>query len=369
MTETARLAHYVLPASSQFEKTEYTLFNFEFPINYFHVRAGVVPPLQGTLPEPEIYTRLARALGVLPGDNVLAPLREAAARSRAEFAGAFRAFMAENPAAGAVAALILYNTLGPTLPDGTAAAAPLWGAAQACARRSGRAVRRAIGAADDIPDVRLGDALFDAIVGARQGVAFTRHDYDDVWSLIDHPDRKVRLVVPGLLDALARLDPATVGPSADFPFTLAAGQRRMFNANQIFRDPAWRRDDPDGALLINPADLAALGAESGDWITVDSATGRLVARCRADDTMRRGQIVLPHGYGQSYPAADGERLVNGPRINLLTTGGHRDPIAGTPYHKHVAVRLAPATPAEAAACQSHSERIHTPAATRRAHVG
>jgi anaerobic selenocysteine-containing dehydrogenase len=63
MTETARLAHYVLPASSQFEKTEFTLFNFEFPTNYFHVRAGVLPPLAGTLPEPEIYTRLAIALG------------------------------------------------------------------------------------------------------------------------------------------------------------------------------------------------------------------------------------------------------------------------------------------------------------------
>ena len=97
MTETARLAHYVLPASSQFEKTEFTLFNFEFPTNYFHVRAGVLPPLAGTLPEPEIYTRLAIALGLLPGDNVLAPLREAARRSRAEFAIAFRAFVAENP--------------------------------------------------------------------------------------------------------------------------------------------------------------------------------------------------------------------------------------------------------------------------------
>src|SRR5690242_16425359 len=116
MTETARLAHYVLPASSQYEKTEFTLFNFEFPTNYFHVRAGVVPPLAGTLPEPEIYTRLAIALGLLPGDNVLAPLRETARRSRPEFAAAFRAFIAEN--AAAVPALVLYHTLGQTLPDG-----------------------------------------------------------------------------------------------------------------------------------------------------------------------------------------------------------------------------------------------------------
>src|SRR5262249_21255319 len=96
MTETARLAHYVLPASSQYEKTEFTLFNFEFPKNYFHVRAGVVAPLEGTLPEPEIYTRLTRALGLLPGDNALAPLRDAAFRSRAAFAAELRGFMGAN---------------------------------------------------------------------------------------------------------------------------------------------------------------------------------------------------------------------------------------------------------------------------------
>jgi anaerobic selenocysteine-containing dehydrogenase len=364
MTETAQLAHYVLPASSQYEKTEFTLFNFEFPTNYFHVRAGVLPPLEGTLPEPEIYTRLARALGVLPGDNALAPLREAALRSRPEFATAFRAFMAENPSAAAVAALVLYHTLGQTLPDGTAAAAPLWNAALSCAKRSPQAVRRAIGASDDVSDQALGDALFDAIVASRQGTAVTHHDYDEVWSLIGHPDRKVRLAVPDMLEWLGRLDPETAGAPKEFPFMLAAGQRRMFNANQIFRDPAWRRDDPDGALLINSADLAELGADDGNWIAVESAVGRLVVRCKIDDSMRTGQLALPHGYGQSYPAADGQRLTNGPRINLLTESGNRDPIAGTPYHKHVAVRLSRVPAQEAAACQQQSERIHPAAAAR-----
>jgi anaerobic selenocysteine-containing dehydrogenase len=362
MTETARLAHYVLPASTQYEKTEFTLFNFEFPTNYFHVRAAALPPLDGTLPEPEIYTRLARALGLLPGDNVLAPLREAARRSRAEFTAAFRAFAAENPAAGSVAPLVLYHTLGQTLPDGTAAAAPLWPAALSCAKRTPLAVRRAIGASSEVADDQLGDLLFDAVVAARQGIAVTQHRYDEVWTLVGHSDRKVRLVVPRMLEWLARLDPRTAGAPKQFPFMLAAGNRRMFNANQIFRNPAWRRDDPDGALLINSSDLAEVGAQDGDWIAVESAVGRLVVRCKVDDSMRNGQLALPHGYGQSYPTADGARLTNGPRINLLTESGNRDPIANTPYHKHVAVRLTQVPAHEAQVYQSQSERIHLKAA-------
>jgi anaerobic selenocysteine-containing dehydrogenase len=358
MTETARLAHYVLPASSQYEKTEFTLFNFEFPKNYFQVRAGVVAPLQGTLPEPEIYTRIARALGMLPGDNALAPLRQAAFRSRAAFAAELRAFMGANPSLAPLGALVLYNTLGATLPDGTAAAAPLWQAAHLCAKRSPQAVRRALKAGSEVPDGALGDVLFDAIVGSRNGAAFTEHDYDDVWSLISHPDRKARLAIAPMLEWLRRLDPADAAPRGDYPFVLAAGQRRMFNANQIFRDPAWRRDDPDGALLISAADLEALGAADGEWIAVQSAAGRLVARCKRDDSMRSGQLALPHGYGQAYPAADGERLSNGPRVNVLTESGNRDPIAGTPYHKHVPVRLERLAAAEAAAYEAASQRIH-----------
>jgi len=358
MTETARLSHYVLPAASQFEKTEFTFFTFEFPTNYFHVRAGVLPPLAGTLPEPEIYARLARALGLLPDEETLAPLCAAAARARSDFTAAFRAFLAERPGDAPVASLILYQTLGRSLPDGVAAAAPLWAAAQSFARRAPDAARRALAAADGVADAALGDALFDAVVGARQGAPFSRHAYDGAWSLVEHADRKIRLVVPGMLEWLVRLDPAASPDDPDFPFVLSAGQRRMFNANQIFRDPAWRRDDPDGALLIHPLDLASLGVESGGWLVVESASGRLLVRCKADDSMRRGHVVLPHGFGQAYPTAEGERLVNGPRINLLTASDHRDPIAGTPYHKQVAVRLSPASATEAPAAEAVSQRLH-----------
>ena len=65
MTETARLADYVLPAPTQFEKFEATFFNFDFPRNIFHLRHPVVPAPAGVLPEPEIHARLVEASGAL----------------------------------------------------------------------------------------------------------------------------------------------------------------------------------------------------------------------------------------------------------------------------------------------------------------
>src|SRR6185437_3782953 len=110
MTETARLAHYVLPAASQFEKPEATFFNFEFPHNGFQLRRPLLDPLPGTLPEPEIWARLVRALGVV-SDEDLRPLREAAQRGRQAYTEAFLTAMATNPTVAKLLPYVLYETL------------------------------------------------------------------------------------------------------------------------------------------------------------------------------------------------------------------------------------------------------------------
>src|SRR3978361_471647 len=142
MTETARLAHYVLPAASQFEKPEATFFNLEFPHNTFPLRHPLMEPLLGTLPEPEIWARLVRALGVVD-DAELAPLRRAAAEGLDAYTVAFLEAVSANTNLGRVLPFVLYETLGPSLPDGLAGAAALWGLAQKTAMAHPAAVRRA----------------------------------------------------------------------------------------------------------------------------------------------------------------------------------------------------------------------------------
>src|SRR5262249_13799280 len=153
-TETARHADYVLPAASQFEKWEATFFNVEFPRNTFQLRPPVLDPLPGTLPEPEIYARLLRGLHAVPQD-LLDTLSAAAQQGRATYRQAFFAALAEDPSRLGLAPYLLYETLGPILPAGRRATAPVWGLAHLCAMNYPEAVRRA-GYAD-------GDELFDAI--------------------------------------------------------------------------------------------------------------------------------------------------------------------------------------------------------------
>jgi anaerobic selenocysteine-containing dehydrogenase len=236
--------------------------------------------------------------------------------------------------------VLLYETLGPTLPDGAASAAVLWGLCQQFALTHGDAVRRA-GFTGDGP--ALGDRLFDAILAGRSGVTFSVDDDGATWRRLEHADRKIHLDVPELLGELAALaaeDPAARDPA--FPFVLAAGERRTSTANTIFRDPAWRRKDRDGALRVAPADAARLGLVDGGRARVTTRAGSVVAAVEITDTLQAGHVTLPNGLGLDYPDATGAIATRGAAPNELTSVEHRDWIAGTPWHKHVPARVEPA---------------------------
>jgi len=331
------------------------VFSFEWPRNYFHLRAPLFEPLPGTLPEPEIYTRVVRAMGVLPDDEAIAELRMLAAENRGKMMKRAGEMFAENPKLVPLAPVLLYLTLGPTLPDGAAAAAPLYGGCHETAMKHTVAVQRALETRAEPPI--LGEMLFGKLLASRSGFVFTAHEYDEIFQLVKHRDGKIHLAVPEMLDWLARLDPTAEQPDPAYPFTLIAGQRRMHNANQIFRTPAWRKTDPDGALRIHPDDIAALGGREGGWMAVATRTGRIVCRVESDPSMRRGLVALPHGYGQSYPDGAGGRVIDGPRLNLITAHDDCDPIAATPYHKNVAVHLALVVGPEAEAAEAASARV------------
>lgn len=336
MTETARCADYVLPAASQFEKWDCSLLylKVQFPENYIHLRPPVVPPRPGTLIEAEIASRVVRAMGALTDD--LADLHAAAAAGRRSFAKAYAKASSEREQVGRFAPVVLYETLGPTLPDGGAGAAALWPMAHALAAKEPDAVRRA-GHKGDGPE--LGEALFDAILSERSGVVTALYEYEDNWKRISHEDRRVHLAIDEMLRALDALRDEALPEDPEFPFVLAAGERRSSNALSLMRDPAWRRGTGIGTLRIHPDDAARLGLEGGDRAAVTSTRSTVEAEVETTDTVPRGYVTLPHGYGMLYPDVNGVLRQQGPQVNELTDLTYVCPIAGTPYHKYVPVRV------------------------------
>jgi len=336
MTETAQHAHYLLPGASQYEKVEATFFGGGFPDHVFQMRQPLFEPAPGTLPEPEIHSRLCRALGAFT-DADLAPLCAAAAKGLDEFAEALLAASGSQPGLGGILPVVLYETLGRALPKGLGPAALLWGAAQTFAAEHAEAVRRAGFKGEGMA---LGNALFRAIIDSPNGVVISSDPFEVSLERVKTEDGRINLIIPELIEELAALaDEQPPARDDAFPFVLAAGERRTNTANTIFRDPEWHRKEHVGSLRMSPGDAARLGIETGAVVRITTKRGSAEAPVEVTDTLRDGHVTLPNGRGLAYPSTGGERVVYGVPPNELTSGEDRDWLAGTPWHKHVRAQI------------------------------
>lgn len=334
MTETARLADYVLPASTQYEKAEATFFNFEFPDNYFHLRAPLMDAPEGPLPEAEIHARIVEALGLVD-DALIAELREAAESGRDAFTALFMKKVAFDPKLMGIASVILYRTLGPTLPEGLEQGAVLWGLALRFASQQAKAIARAGHEAAN--PMALANVLFDAIVQSPSGVVVSRGEWSEV--RIGTGDGKAQLALDDMLEAADALRDGPASPDEAWPFVLSAGERRAFTANTILRDPHWRKKDATGSLRMAPDDAASLGVAAGDAVKLTTKRGSAIVIVEVSGMMQPGHVSLPNGTGLASVEDHDDGGVGGIAPNELTASEDRDPYVGTPWHKHVLARI------------------------------
>jgi len=333
LTETGRLADYVLPVASQFEKAEATFFNFEFPNNVFHLRRPLLAPPEGLFSEAELDARIVEALGVMP-DAAVEKLRAAWGESRESFRELFFQIMAEEPDFFSMAPVVLYRAIGDQLPHGLAEGAVLWALAQLAAQREPEAIQRA-GIAGEGEE--LGDALFDAILAGESGIVFAADEWDASFKRIGVEGGRLHLAIPDLFEELQGLATERIDVAdAHFPLVLSAGERRSFTANTIFRNPDWRRKDRQGALRVNPGDARRLGLEDGGGARLSTRRGSTEVQVEFSDRMQAGHVSLPNGLGLGFP---GEGEIIGVSPNELTASGDRDWLAGTPWHKYTPARL------------------------------
>ena len=265
LTETAREATYFLPAATQYEKVETTFFSASFPDNWICVRPPILTPPDGVLTEAEIHTRIIRELGLTEDVDFL-PLRELAKKGLDEFSQGFMEFLANNPEVAALGAVIMYETLGEALPKGMKGSAVLWFTAQQTALRYPSQVKAA-GHTGEGPS--LGNSLFEAMISNPDGIIFTRHEQDQAWDLLNTSDSKINLAIPEMLEEVKGLaDSPTKYTSDEFPFVLAAGERRSFTANTIMRNPEWRKRDQEGTLRLSLEDAQKLGIDDGARVRI-----------------------------------------------------------------------------------------------------
>lgn len=139
------------------------------------------------------------------------------------------------------------------------------------------------------------------------------------------PTGRARLVPADLL-------PADERPDDDYPMVLITGRQleHWHTGSMTRRAGVLDAIEPDPVALVHPLDLALLGGQPGDLVTLTSRRGAVTLYARADEGSPRGAVFVPFCY---YEAA----------INTLTNAA-LDPYAKIPEFKYCAVRMTPGGP-------------------------
>lgn len=364
MTETAALSHYVLPARSGFESWDGTFFPLTFPEIYFSMRQPVVKPEGERLECGQIETRIAKASGLVP--KIPDYLYNAAKNEDLfGFTMALFSFMQKNPKSMKSMPFVLAETIGACYDS--AHLSTLWGILMAMtksgrknAERAGfqtgkwldalkqpERIVRAIKAAFKYqsyapfmalsPEIRQSETIFNALLKHPEGMWIGKLNTENNMKELRTEDGKIHLHIADVEEWVKKIDAESerkaLLPNPDYPFILNAGRHSRKVANTLMRAPAWLESKQGCSAAIHPDDAQSLGIKDGDIVRVTTEAGSEETEAEVTLDVRKGQVLIPHGFGLVY---QGKKF--GANVNRLTKNTHRDPL-GTPLHRYVPCRI------------------------------
>ena len=161
-----------------------------------------------------------------------------------------------------------------------------------------------------------------------------------LYQRLETPDGKINCAPAVLLADIVRFSGRRMnGPEAasNAASGLASGSFTLIGRRHVRSNNSWmhnshrlikgkRRDQ----LMMHPDDVASIGAHDGQTVEVRAAAGSVQIAVQATDTLMRGVVSLPHGWGHQR---SGTRLglaaqYPGVSYNDLSSGADIDTVSG-----------------------------------------
>jgi anaerobic selenocysteine-containing dehydrogenase len=129
----------------------------------------------------------------------------------------------------------------------------------------------------------------------------------------------------------------------EYPLVLTFFRLVQFCDVQHRNLPRLRRQVPEPFLEIHPETAAAVGLQDGEWVILETATGRIRLRARFKDSLHPQLVATAHGWWQAcrelgLPGYD-PFGPEGANANLLVPNDVIDPISGSVPHRSQRCRV------------------------------
>lgn len=329
MSETASIAHYILPCKTAFESWEGTVGD-GFSKVYARMRAPVVEAEGEQKESGEIFTLLAEAMGLIP--RLPESLYEAARSGNfKQYGEKLTSYMIANPESVKILDFMVAKTLGSAI--GSAHLASIFPVFMQMSKA--RAEEAARAGFPVVPDQGL--AVHQAVISQPEGVLVGVRDPERNIETLTTKNERIRLYNPEVSDWIRKITPVDeeekLKVDERFPLILMAGRHMDTNANTMMRNPAWNEGRRACTLAMNPTDAARFDLADRQMARVVTEAGEETVEVEVTEDAREGQVIIPHGFGLVYNGAK-----YGANVNRLTKNTHRDQF-GTPMHRYVPCRV------------------------------
>jgi formate dehydrogenase len=154
-----------------------------------------------------------------------------------------------------------------------------------------------------------------------------------------HKDKRVHLVPAEIVTELERLG-ALGADSAEYPLRLIGLRELRSHNSWMHNAPGLMRGKRTHLARINPKDAASYGIGDGDRCVISSAYGSVELPAKVTDEMTQGTIAVPHGWGHD----GGWRVATaagGANVNRLASPEDLEPLAGMAHLNGIPVRVSP----------------------------
>jgi anaerobic selenocysteine-containing dehydrogenase len=133
------------------------------------------------------------------------------------------------------------------------------------------------------------------------------------------------------------------GTSNDYPLILTSFRLVQFCDQQHRNIPRLRKQAREPFVEINPSTASALGIEENDWVILETRYGEVRLKAKLNKFIHREVAATQHGWWQGceplgLPGYDPLTSL-GANVNLILSGGQRDPISGAVAHRSQGCRI------------------------------
>jgi len=295
VSDTAKHADYVLPATTFLEREDFPLpFLSLFTQPFIQSTEAVVEPAGEARQEWEIVEEIAGRVGVVPSS---------------------------------VLAVRLLGKVGVKLSP----------------RRLVELLLR-LGPQGDRFGLRRGGLNPKRLREAPHGIVLAEHLQEGVLARkIRHEDGRVDLCPPEIVAEVGGLGSRIAAAGSDgavYPLRMIGLRELRSHNSWMHNSPKLMAGDRVHRARLNPGDAAELGIGDGDRIRISSAHGEIETEAKLTDEMIAGAIAVPHGWGHD----GGWQRANdagGPNVNVLASSEPEDleQLAGMAHLNGIPVRV------------------------------